>query len=56
LRDVEEMLEEHCLEVDHTTVWRWVQRYGPETRPAPTAAPQTHTQIVSIYTSAHPSH
>ena len=30
LRDVEELLEERCLEVDHTTVWRWVQRYGPE--------------------------
>ena len=30
LRDVEEVLEERGLEVDHTTVWRWVQRYGPE--------------------------
>src|SRR5829696_7257557 len=30
LRDVEELLEERCLHVDHTTVWRWVQRYGPE--------------------------
>jgi len=30
LRDVEELFEERCLEVDHTTVWRWVQRYGPE--------------------------
>src|SRR6202162_14088 len=30
LRDVEEPLEERCLEADHTTVWRWVQRYGPE--------------------------
>jgi transposase-like protein len=29
LRDVEELLEER-LEADHTTVWRWVQRYGPE--------------------------
>ena len=28
--DVEELLEERGLEVDHTTVWRWVQRYGPE--------------------------
>ena len=26
LRDVEELLEERCLEADHTTVWRWVQR------------------------------
>ena len=30
LRDVEELLEERCLEADHTTVWRWVQRSGPE--------------------------
>jgi transposase-like protein len=30
LRDVEELLEERGLYVDHTTVWRWVQYYGPE--------------------------
>ena len=30
LRDVEELLEERGLNVDHTTVWRWVQCYGPE--------------------------
>jgi transposase, IS6 family len=30
LRDVEELLTERGLEADHTTVWRWVQRYGPE--------------------------
>jgi transposase, IS6 family len=30
LRDVEELLEERSLTADHTTVWRWVQRYGPE--------------------------
>ena len=29
-RDVEELLRERGLEVDHTTIWRWVQRYGPE--------------------------
>ena len=29
-RDVEELLEECGLHVDHTTVWRWVQDYGPE--------------------------
>jgi transposase-like protein len=28
--DVEELLDERSLGVDHTTVWRWVQRYGPE--------------------------
>lgn len=29
-RDLEEMMRERGLEVDHTTVWRWVQRYAPE--------------------------
>jgi len=30
LRDVEELLTERGLEADHTTIWRCVQRYGPE--------------------------
>jgi len=29
-RDVEEMMRERGLFVDHSTVWRWVQRYAPE--------------------------
>ena len=29
-RDVEELLAERGLSVDHVTVWRWVQRYGPD--------------------------
>ena len=29
-RDVEELLHERGLEADHTTISRWVQRYGPE--------------------------
>src|ERR1700704_2926597 len=29
LRDVEELLAERGLEADHTTIWRWVQRYRP---------------------------
>ena len=28
-RDVEELLRERGLEADHTTIWRWVQHYGP---------------------------
>ena len=32
-RDVEELLNERGLEADHTTIWRWVQRYGPELEP-----------------------
>ena len=27
---IEALLEERGLNVDHTTVWRWVQYYGPE--------------------------
>ena len=30
LRDVEELLDERGLKADHTSVWGWVQRYGPE--------------------------
>ena len=29
-RDLEELMTERGLSVDHTTVWRWVQRYDPE--------------------------
>jgi IS6 family transposase len=29
-RDVEEMMRERGLFVDHTTIFRWVQRYAPE--------------------------
>src|SRR5258708_9766649 len=29
-RDLEEMMWERGLHVDHTTIYRWVQRYAPE--------------------------
>jgi transposase, IS6 family len=29
-RDAEELLMERALPADHTTIWRWVQRYAPE--------------------------
>jgi transposase-like protein len=29
-RDLEEMMTERGLTVDHTTIYRWVQRYAPE--------------------------
>ncbi len=29
-RDVEKMMRERGLDVDHSTVFRWVQRYAPE--------------------------
>ena len=29
-RDLEEIMLERALHVDHTTIYRWVQRYAPE--------------------------
>jgi transposase-like protein len=29
-RDLEEMMAQRGLAVDHTTIYRWVQRYAPE--------------------------
>src|SRR5438445_331615 len=29
-RDVEELLAERGIEVDHVTVYRWIQRFAPE--------------------------
>lgn len=29
-RDLEEMLSERGLSVDHVTIFRWMQRYAPE--------------------------
>jgi transposase-like protein len=29
-RDLEEMMNERGLSGDHTTIYRWVQRYAPE--------------------------
>ena len=30
LRDLEEIMAERGLRIDHTTIWRWTQEYGPE--------------------------
>jgi transposase-like protein len=29
-RNLEELIVERHLHVDHVTIWRWVQRYAPE--------------------------
>ena len=29
-RDLEEMMDERGLAIDHTTIYRWVQAYAPE--------------------------
>jgi IS6 family transposase len=28
-RDLEEIMAERGLSIDHVTIWRWVQRYAP---------------------------
>ncbi|MEL7373621.1 MAG: IS6 family transposase, partial [Pseudomonadota bacterium] len=28
-RDLEQMMGECCVSVDHTTIYRWVQEYAP---------------------------
>src|SRR5262249_59136149 len=30
LRDLEELMAERGLAVDHTSIWRWIQAYAPE--------------------------
>jgi IS6 family transposase len=40
-RDLEELLAERGIEVDHTTVYRWVQRFTPLLADA--ARPSRHT-------------
>ena len=40
-RDLEELLAEHGIDVDHVTVFRWVQRFTPELIDA--ARPSRHT-------------
>jgi IS6 family transposase len=36
-RDVEELLAERGVEVDHVSIYRWVQRFAPEFAEAATA-------------------
>src|ERR1700722_5797177 len=53
LRDVEELLEERGLEADHTTVWRWVQRYGPELEQRLRRHPEADQQVVAGRRNLH---
>ena len=43
-RDVEELLAERSVTVDHVTIYRWVQRFTPEFAEA---ARPLHSMIVS---------
>src|ERR1035437_10953784 len=54
LRDVEERLEECGLNVDHTTVWRWVQNYGPELGAATATASQADKQVLASRRNLRP--
>jgi transposase, IS6 family len=40
-RDLEEMMRERNLTIDHTTIYRWVQKYAPELEKR--IRPQRHT-------------
>jgi transposase-like protein len=42
-----ELLAERGLSVDHTTVWRWVQYYGPELEQRPRLHPQADQQVLA---------
>src|SRR5271163_2833170 len=53
LRDVEELLEERGLEADHTTVWRWVQRYGPELGQRLRRHLKAHQQVLASRRDLH---
>ena len=46
-REVEELLRERGMEVDHTTIWRWVQRYRPELEERLRRHLQAHPHILA---------
>ena len=51
-RDVEELLRERGLEADHTTIWRWVQRYGPELEERLRVTADAAYDTVAVYETA----
>ena len=52
-RDVEELLAERGLRVDHVTVWRWIQRYAPEiNRRLRSRYKYTHLPLTRTYVSS----
>jgi transposase, IS6 family len=44
-RDVEELLAERGVEVDHVTIYRWVQRFTP--LPAEAARPAAMVSVIA---------
>ncbi len=51
-RDIEEMMTERGLSVDHTTIYRWVQEYAPELDKRSPYPVKTH----SSWIRASPTH
>ena len=51
LRDVEELMAERGLSVDHTSIWRWTQSYGPEVFRRLRGAVDSHGETVDFYLS-----
>jgi transposase-like protein len=47
-RDLEEMMNERSLAVDHTTIYRWVQAYAPELERGRRVSRDLSTQTVQI--------
>lgn len=45
-RDLEEMMLERGLHVDHTTISRWVQCSAPELAQALSTSPQSHHRLL----------
>ena len=46
-RDLEEIMAERNLAVDHTTVWRWVQRYNAGIEPTGAARIKAHGRFLA---------
>jgi len=49
-RDVEELLAERGIEVDHMSVYRWVQRFAPEFAEAARGPTARHRGIDGMLT------
>ena len=52
-RDVEELLVERDLPADHTTIWRWVQRYATRTEQEMPAGFETNQRLLEGRRNLH---
>jgi transposase-like protein len=46
-RDLEEMMAERGLNLDHTTIYRWVQQYAPELEKRCKASPEADQRLLA---------